>query len=566
MDQIYKARPFQIRNADEYEVSEVLRLFVSPFEGLSTPFDYENNIIKGRMGSGKTMYLRANYAYYFYGIIPALSEGLSPIIPIMIKLSDFQHIRDASQIYRAIVIKIIEELTSAYIKLQDAKYLARVHLGMQNLTPDLLRERKLSDSISRLTKLGADEFVERITVELGIKGEIKPKFIDLSGEYKKNQLTEIKKKEDPGIKDIEEAYKFLLSDQDGKILLLIDEAGSLDRSFFKGKDNDSPFEILMNQLRTTQYIRTKVAIYPNSYQDILTETRYGDVISLEENTHDGEGYKEFRCKAYNIINNYINPNKSFEGGAVCRPEDLFELASTNVGDALEQIINASNGNMRRLIQLLDSSMEAAYSEHKGAGKISLEHVLASLKKHSQKTLSQYAEPDLDLLANVTRACKSRSTFVFEFPYMSVALNKFTSKSDEYNVINIVKFGTGRKSTVYSFDYSYCVLSDLPTHYIVGSEKIDKNRSLENGKWITRVAQLNEKLLDHASISTKMEGAVDFVKSEVGFIKGDDEDIYFFSHENIIDEDRTKEVIQGRRVRFIPYSYGESKVAQGIEIL
>ena len=56
-------------------------------------------------------------------------------------------------------------------------------------------------------------------------------------------------------------------------MLLIDEAGSLDRQFFKGANNDSFFEILMNQFRTASYIRTKIAIYPNSYQDILTEER-----------------------------------------------------------------------------------------------------------------------------------------------------------------------------------------------------------------------------------------------------------------------------------------------------
>lgn len=60
---LFKRRPFKVRNADEHGLEHVLNLFVSPIDGLATPFDYENSIIKGRMGSGKTMYLRANHAY-----------------------------------------------------------------------------------------------------------------------------------------------------------------------------------------------------------------------------------------------------------------------------------------------------------------------------------------------------------------------------------------------------------------------------------------------------------------------------------------------------------------------
>lgn len=74
MDKVFKLRPFKIRNADEYNVSNILSLFVSPINGLATPFDYENSIIKGRMGSGKTMYLRANHAYYLSGLVPSLIE------------------------------------------------------------------------------------------------------------------------------------------------------------------------------------------------------------------------------------------------------------------------------------------------------------------------------------------------------------------------------------------------------------------------------------------------------------------------------------------------------------
>ncbi len=102
---IYLKRPFKTRNADEFELSEILHLFVNPLDGLTSPFDFENSIVKGRMGSGKTMYLRANHVYHLYGILPALKNNEQIILPVLIRLSDFQHINEPALIYRSIIIK-----------------------------------------------------------------------------------------------------------------------------------------------------------------------------------------------------------------------------------------------------------------------------------------------------------------------------------------------------------------------------------------------------------------------------------------------------------------------------
>src|SRR3546814_18368045 len=119
MEELFRSRPFKTRNADEYDLSSILNLYVNPINGLNTPFDYENTIIKGRMGSGKTMFLRANYAYYLYGMVPSLIENSSELIlPVFIRLSDFQHIKNSDEVYRNIIIKIVEELTSVYLKLE----------------------------------------------------------------------------------------------------------------------------------------------------------------------------------------------------------------------------------------------------------------------------------------------------------------------------------------------------------------------------------------------------------------------------------------------------------------
>lgn len=563
MREHYFKRPFKVRNADEYDLSQILKLFVSPLSGLTTPFDFENNIIKGRMGSGKTMYLRANHAYYLYSLVPSLINKDELILPVMIRLSDFQHIKEPSEIYRSIIIKIIEELSSIYLHLENAKKLARIHMGVKSLPEDILRSHKIYSSMRQLKKLGSEEYVERISSELGLKAGIKPKFFDISAEFKQNQLFEIKQKSNPGIKDVEESHKNLLGDQEGKIILLLDEAGSLDRKFFKGKDNDSFFEILMNQFRTAYFIRTKIAIYPNSYQDILTETRYGDVISLEENIMDSTGYESFYEKTYRIISNYLNP----EVGEAFNPEDLFELNQTSkYGDCLEQLINASNGNMRRLIQLLDATMETAFSYHQGQENICLDHTNEALKRHAKEAELQYTEPEREFLQNIVKACKSRSTYKFQFPYMSPTLYKYTSKSQEYNLINVIEIGTGRKSTTYAFDYCFCVAHDIPTHYVAGSERINKQRNLIDGRWVPRVAKISEDVLQHAAITTKIDGAIEFISGDKGFIVGDDDKQYYFNKSMVIKEDSNKPLLQGRRVRFIPFKYGDNDICTGIELL
>lgn len=75
LEQVYASRPFKSRNAEDFELNQVLDLFVNPSSELVNPFDYENIIVKGRMGSGKTMYLRANYAFHLYSIVPSLING-----------------------------------------------------------------------------------------------------------------------------------------------------------------------------------------------------------------------------------------------------------------------------------------------------------------------------------------------------------------------------------------------------------------------------------------------------------------------------------------------------------
>jgi cold shock CspA family protein len=563
--ELFLSRPFRIRNADEYDSSSILNLFVNPLEGLATPFDFENVIVKGRMGSGKTMYLRANHAYYISCLVPSLIERSNELIlPVLIRLSDFQHLTQPQDVYRAIIIKLIEELSSIYLHLENMKTLANIQVGLRHLPDQALRAHKVFQSMKLLSTLGSEEYVERVSTELGLKSGIKPKFLELSAEFKKTNFSEIKKKPNPGIKDVEECYRILLEDQDGKILLLIDEAGSLDKSFFKNNgDSLCFFEILMNQFRTSQFIRTKIAVYPNSYSDLLTETRYGDTVLLEESVLSDDGYLRFRKKALAVINNYLNSqpylNSTFDAG------QFFDLSET-YGDCLEQLMYASSGNMRRLIQLLDLAMDSAYSENGCPTIVTKDHAVKALRKHAEGTELSFTRQEVEFLGDLVSVCKSRGTFKFQFP--NVPLYKYTGRSQEYNIIAVDQLGSGRRATIYAFDYAYCVLKDIPTHRMVDSEKINRDRTNESGRWLARVATINQEVIDHAGLPGKAEGTVEYVNAQgtAGFITSDTSEQFFFVHRDVIEADRGKRILIGTRIRFYPTNLEDAKMAVLLEVL
>lgn len=565
MEDLFRSRPFKTRNADEFDLASILNLYVNPINGLSTPFDYENIIVKGRMGSGKTMFLRANYAFYLYGIVPSLlNPDAEVILPVFIRLSDFQHLQEPSEIYRAIIIKIIEELTSIYLHFEDQKELAEIHHGIKYLTDDMYTAHKLSSSMKQLAELGSEEYIERVAHELGFKTGAKAKFLELSAQWKESEFSEIKKKPNPGIKDIENCYKNLLEDQVGKILLLIDEAGSLDRSFFQNDEGSTFFEILMNQFRTASFVRTKVAVYPNSYSDMLTETRYGDVVRLEEDVYSERSYNRYRKRVLSLIDNYLNPDSHLD--VRFQATDVFELTEDSYGDCIEQLLYASNGNMRRLIQLLDSSLNVTFRESPEKLKVTKEFVIEALKEHAEDIESLFNAQEKEFLENILSVCRTRGAYKFKFPNMSPVLYKYTSKSKEYNIVNIEELGTGRKGTVYCFDYAYAILRELPTHYIQGTEKQNKDRTLKDGSWITRVAQISEELIEQAALPGKIDGEISFVHENSGFIECPKGDRYYFNDSSIISSDRLKSVEIGKRVRFYPAKYNDMQTAANIEIL
>lgn len=562
--QVILSLPFKTRNADEFVDENVLSLFVDPTDGVAGPFDYRNEIIKGKMGTGKTMYLRANYIYHLSILVPQMIEREPLILPLYIKLSDFQNLHEPGKIYDQIIIRLIQEILNTCEKLQSANELVNLHNGFQNNVVGMWFNRVSQNAIvEKLNEITAEEYTRQVSTELSTQGTVGHNFLTACTQYEKTNFIELKKKEDPQIADFVFAYETLLRQIDCKLLILLDEVGSIDKSFFEEHGGASFFETLMNQLRTLDFVRTKIAVYPHTFADVLTETRYGDVILLEDDIYSPDGYKAFLNKTISIVEKYVGVVASdFES-----IESLFAVDKSNM-QMLEQIIYASDGNMRRLVQLLDATLNECYKRCEGKERAVLADALAAIKNQARQMEQLYFGTDLDFLRTLTAVCKKRSAYRFIFPKKSPILLKYINKSSEYNILKIKEVGTGRRGTTYWFDYSYCVYADIPTHYQFNSERIARSRSNVEGDWITTVTRITDELLVQANLPGKVDGSIYYVNAQktFGFISDGSRDDYFFMTGSIIESDRDAQLMCGRKVRFSPVTFNNTVSAYEIEFL
>lgn len=562
--QVILSLPFKTRNADEFVDENVLSLFVDPTDGVAGPFDYRNEIIKGKMGTGKTMYLRANYIYHLSILVPQMIEREPLILPLYIKLSDFQNLHEPGKIYDQIIIRLIQEILNTCEKLQSANELVNLHNGFQNNVVGMWFNRVSQNAIvEKLNEITAEEYTRQVSTELSTQGTVGHNFLTACTQYEKTNFIELKKKEDPQIADFVFAYETLLRQIDCKLLILLDEVGSIDKSFFEEHGGASFFETLMNQLRTLDFVRTKIAVYPHTFADVLTETRYGDVILLEDDIYSPDGYKAFLNKTISIVEKYVGVVASdFES-----IESLFAVDKSNM-QMLEQIIYASDGNMRRLVQLLDATLNECYKRCEGKERAVLADALAAIKNQARQMEQLYFGTDLDFLRTLTAVCKKRSAYRFMFPKKSPILLKYINKSSEYNILKIKEVGTGRRGTTYWFDYSYYVYADIPTHYQFNSERIARSRSNVEGDWITTVTRITDELLVQANLPGKVDGSIYYVNAQktFGFISDGSRDDYFFMTGSIIESDRDAQLMCGRKVRFSPVTFNNTVSAYEIELL
>ena len=508
LKKIYWAKPFKIKNADEYDSDSILDLFIDSTDEMNDLFDYSNSIIKGKSGSGKTMFLRAIYQYFLCILAPALMSEERIIVPIYIRMSDFQNMKDPEQIYYAAIVKIVEEIVSVRKYIESKEALSTLYIGARHLEIDRIVDLEHKKILEKLKQSTAEEYTSSVTRSNEIQGKIRAAFLETYADYNEKVVTEIKRSDRPDIGLIDEAYKALLKPYKGKILILFDEIGALNKSFFASSlDSRSYFEILINQLLRKEYVRTKIAVCPHSFTDVLRGSRFGDVVELGLSVTDNrDQYILFMEKASLLIEKYIKHACDIN----CKAEDIFKI-TTDDQLVIEQLVNASNGNMRRLVHIIDSSMSQAYRKNKGEDRVTVEDVLEVLKKQGKEMEKQFeGSEERVILENLAR--NRRFTNKFTLPKDYAISEKYMNTSEEYNIIQILELGSSYTNTVYCFDYAYCVYREIPTHFIKGTKKIDPTRSGLKGEPITQVEQILSIEPDGNELEEKIFSEADYEKS------------------------------------------------------
>ena len=251
----------------------------------------------------------------------------------------------------------------------------------------------------------------------------------------------------------------------------------------------------------------------------------------------------------------------------CHIENLFDINNENL-NLIEQLINASNGNMRRLVHLLDMTMNASYKRCNCKEKISIIDVNTALKEQAQQMEVLFTTSEKALLADLVSVCKTRNAYKFSFPNRSVSLTKYANKSSEYNIINVLETGTGRKGSIYEFDYAYCVYRDIPTHYLKNTDRLDKTRSRVTGERIKKVTKITDSLIEQAVLPGKIEGQIIYINKDgtSGVVKSDDDSEYVMTSDFVIKDDRNKKLTSGKKIRFIPVKVADLDCAIEIELL
>lgn len=546
---------FKIYNADDFNFDQVMDFFVNPLNIETDPFAYENSIIKGKMGSGKTMYLKANYSIYKYCVVESIAKNLPIVIPIYVKLSDYAATKEPEQLYKQILKRLIKELTIAYRDLEKTEKLTKIHHAITKLPSEKLNSGKLSLIDKALIKMNVKEYKEYVKETVGVDGSYEHSYFKASANFEKEKYVEISKDTSADFEMLQDAFESILDKDTDRILFLFDEAGSITSNFFKPQDNldESYFMILMNQLRTLNGASTKIAIYPDSDADVLKNIKFGRETLLTNNIYSKDGYDQFRVKILELLERYLN-------SVSLKVDEVFDRNSSGYNDSIEQLIFASNGNFRSFIHFTNEVLNFSNSDNL----ITKDDVFQQFSRFSDQTLMGLNEADRVFISKILVGIRSKkSTYRFKYVYQSYKLQKFIDKKDPTSLIRIIDSSAKKHGITYCFNYPFSVGSNIATHYLIGSEGIDYNRSYSTGVWTTRVYSV-PKTDTGVEDSINLIGNVVFTHNNEWHVLCDNDVTYFLTISNIISANKTPEI--GDLIEFKPYCIDDKYYCQQAKIL
>ncbi|MCK9460076.1 MAG: cold shock domain-containing protein [Proteobacteria bacterium] len=562
-----KDNPFVFYSAENLEESAVLDLFVADPESSLGAFSYNvNNIIRGKYGCGKTMCLRAVEAFCFsQAIVDLIQVGHTPVIPVKVNLSEIATISEPEEIYKAIILRVFKSLIDAGRKIEHYVRNPGWFSAFREWRDKLTRQGLFAQDI-RYTQLSASSVSQQAekSFRLGAStpgGGFLQAILDLSKSYTETVVTQPR----VSIVEINEFHEKYLKKYCDRVLLLFDEVGSLNPSFFVTKGNaPSQYENLLNQLRTSHHIFYKLCVYPGHYSDAIQESRYGVRINLDYSITDFQSFAKYLGLCESIMNKYVRASQY--PGDKRKLEDIIEIAnvvdnkvgkSTSFscvkgnGNALEQLCFGSGGIVRRLFSLSAKAMMISSRQERNSPKVDRISVYRALEEYGRELLNRHSTIERNHLVPLLDTCRKEETYRFyaELDASSI-LKPFLSKTQQDSILYISEHENSSHPAVYEFDYGFCVSQNLPTHSHNLGNKTCEARTLDHSKWISKVADVTDTIL---SLSGMSRGVIlkYFSEKRFGFIKCDPEQPDVFFHVNDImdfgpfSEDTLKEGIRAR---------------------
>lgn len=554
--------PFPFLGADQYPEEQVLSLFEIDRESTIRAFSLQNSIIEGSYGTGKTMLLKAIYAFHYSKLIVDLAEKKrAEVVPIYLKFSDLPY--GSETIYKDLILyiykKVLDTRFLIHSFLKDSSWFLKFRDWLNRLTASgIFSEDK------RYSELSSDTVTKRVSKIFKTEGEIGYEWLNKLGvAYEKNYESEIVKKPLPNILDIENLYNSHFSDICDRILLLIDEVDTLPAIAFSKNEtsNLSIYETLFNQLRTNKYLLYKIAVYPGTESSKQVEgSRIGTRIKLGFDVKDIDEFSTARDFFFRILKSYlsfcaeteIDPKKIFFLQYVRNPNEyahrVRKVDSERYGDSLEQLVIGSKGIVRRFIKLAGDSMIETINKKRRNLLVSKYDVYDAMRNFGKELIERLHENERVLLDRIAFYAIQHKVFRFRVPGNEEYIYKMYDKAKQDNVLYPI-LDQDRKGTTYifEFDYCYCIYRNVPTHFFLNAEKINKERSLVNGKWIVRPIDIPKNIIN---LEARIEGKIkNYNKKEGwGFIYYLPTKDLFFHKVNVIALNN-KEIKNGVNVTF-----------------
>jgi hypothetical protein len=292
------------------------------------------------------------------------------------------------------------------------------------------------------------------------------------------------------------------------VLLLIDEiAPVFPKMFFA--DAERGYGKWMNSIRNSGPFNTRIAVYPNDVADTLNEERFGTVVNLEFHPRERVEFEAFRGYAIKLFNQYIE-SVAADKDKSPTIESVLEIGSLVAGDALEQLLYASNGSSRRLVRLFEKCLTHRCSQ---GDQLSKEDVFEVIREFSENLLAGYSTTEQQLANSLAKACKRAGTFRFRCPGLSESIKRICFSREETNLVALIEAGSGTRATAYEFNYPHCVQMGIPTHHLKETTRIHHGRDVLEGEWIQRITGLEKDQLDVFTDQVRLIGTVVEVADE-----------------------------------------------------